>query len=377
MVKLITLFLLLLTFSCTSAKEKPHVTLTQSADQVWQRQQTLITLTVKTDDPFSRLEIEPFQQKGLNIIPYKQKRTEYKDHVLLTMKWVVFPFVAGTQQLTLPKIVYRPNGGRKQVLDIETPSLDVKRLPIYVPPTMPVGSIHLNSQWTNHWLVPPNNLLSWQLNVLGKGVAKPTMPPITRQIINNESLQFLPTKNKRSIVFSDNGITNQLSYSIPLKTTKNGIVDFPNIKVQYFEPISGKLHTEKLSPPFVLSLNKWLQVVIIVLVLLGSVILFTILFKVVKQIIFISAQKRRALKLLAQAKNYAQIKAALNQFSNAKEWQNNATINSFLIHWEGEYGTSPELSNALKKLQKCEFSNNNKSDFTAISQSLLKAISNK
>jgi len=367
------LILLLFSFSA-QAKERPQLTLTQSAETVWQRQQVLITLEVKTDDPFSRLEVDLFEQKGLSIVPYEQQRIENKDHVLLTMKWAIFSFIPGKQTLQLPEVVYRPNGGRKIKLDLQALSLQVKRLPVYVSPTMPVGKITLKNEWYESWLVTPNNLLSWKIQVEGEGVAQQTMPPISRQITNNKSLQFLPTKKDREIRLLDKGITNQFSYHIPLKANKSGMLDFPAIKVQYFEPVSGKLQTTKLSPPLVLSLNKWLLGIIIVLLFLGILILFFVLFKIFKQLYVKSIQRKKALKQLTEANSYLQIREAINQISLSHDWDDNLSLSMFLAHWERKFGKSSPLEKTIEQLQAQQFSAFGSQSIKEISKSLHKYI---
>lgn len=368
------LLLLFLSSATVSAKEKPQVTLEQSAQSVWQRQQVLITLTVKTDDPFSRLEIDDFHQKGFVISPFEQQRIEKDNTVLLIMKWVIFPFISGKHTLQLPEILYRPNGGRKQPLDLKALSLQVRKLPVYVPPTMPVGGIRLQSQWEESWLTTPHNLLEWQIQVDGKGVVQQTMPPITRQLISTPSLQFLPTQNTHELIRLDQGINSQLKYKIPLKMTRSGKLNFPSIKVQFFEPISGKLQTAQLTPPFVLSINKWVLGLLILLILASFSIFLIFLFRVLRKRLIRFAQRKRALKQLAQAVNYQQIRDALNQFSIAHGWQENGSLTSFLANWKNTFGNNPTLSNVFDKLQAHEFSKNNDDELKNIIQLLVKAL---
>ena len=72
---LATLFIVLfLTAPLVNAKSTPTIKLSQSAEQVWQRQQVLITLTVITDDPFARLEFDSFSHEGFSINPFELQR---------------------------------------------------------------------------------------------------------------------------------------------------------------------------------------------------------------------------------------------------------------------------------------------------------------
>lgn len=371
------LTIVLLTFflsNFVSAQEMPIVTLKQSAQQVWQRQQVLITLEVNTNDPFSRLEIDDFQQKGFSIIPYELQRTETKESTQLVIKWVIFPFVAGTQNLELPRVRYRPNSGRIKILDLKELSIQVRRLPVYVPPTMPVGKINLQSTWSESWLTTTNNLLEWQIMLDGIGVAKQTMPPVTRQIMSTDSLQILPIQSFQKAPKTERGITNKLHYKIPLKATKSGKLALPKVEIQYFEPLSGKLQMASLSPPFVLSLNKWLLWLIALLILFVAVVLFILLVYFLKQALRKSALRKNILNQLSQATNYQQVRDALNQLALTHGWGKNMSLSKFLLMWELKFGKSHGLTEAISALQAQKFSLNEISEIKSISQDLIKII---
>jgi len=238
--------ILFLSVLSANAKDLPTIELSQSAQQVWQRQQVLITLVVKSTDPFARLETEPFKQKGFSIIPFDLQRVESSKQTLLTLKWAVFPFIAGKQTLNLPRVRYRPNSGRMQTLNLNAVNLNVRRLPLYVSPTMPVGKITLKNIWNEGWFVTSQNLLEWQITEIGKQVAKQFIPPLTRQLNSTDAVDILPLQKSDKILKTDTGISYQRHYTVPLKARHSGFISLPEINIQYFEPVSGKLEKAHL-----------------------------------------------------------------------------------------------------------------------------------
>ena len=357
------------------AKEAPAIHLTQSAKAVWQREQVMVTIDVLTDDPFARLEFPPFKQNGIDIIPFEQTRREEGKQTRLLMKWALFPFVAGTYDVELPPITYRPNGGRKVKYPPLALTLHVKKLPVYVPPTMPVGRILLKKKNnTNNGLLSPHHLQSMQIKVTGIAVAKQTMPPISRQLKSNNFLSFFPIKIKKQLQLKPDHIINQAIYTIPFRTNKNGFIHFPTINVQFFEPKKGRLEMVTLTPPLLLSLDKWIIWLLFFMAIVISAYLIINGYKILITVIRHRKQRKQAIHVLNYASSYDEIRQALIQFSAAHEWKQNLTLSEFVVLWMEKYGTSTALPTLIEELQALQFSNNKHDEFTLISQQLAKVI---
>ncbi len=340
--------------------QEPQVTISLSSrhtkNTLWQREQLLVTLEVKTDDPFSRLDVDDFKQAGFSIISYPLERLEGKHITRLVQKWAVYPFIAGEQQLQLPRIRYRPNRGRIKTLESKTLHFKVRPLPIYVPPTMPVGKIHINSDWQGGRLIRTNRLQSWRLRLSGGGVMSQTMPPISQQLDSNQSVMVLPIQQQRLAVKQDHGITQEVTYTIPFKVIKNGRVSFPPVAIQYFDPTTGKLEKSKLAMPMVVSLNGWLYALLFTIPLLLVIILTKIIYQQIRRMILRSKEKKRLLSLFETAENYQQIRDAIRQLSSFLGWDNNISLEQFAMRWAESYGESAKLNKIIKKLQILAFS---------------------
>ena len=352
---------------------EPQVHLKLSKNNVWQRQQVLISLDVVTDDPFARLDSQEFALKGFTVIPFKQQRTTVKNETILSMKWAVFPFVVGDYHLELPRIRYRPNSGRPEKLTLPTLPIKVRRLPIYVPPTMPVGEIELESSWNNGLWVSTKQLLDWNIKVIANNVVKQTLPPLSRQLKTTESLQIFPMQQTSQTQQSDQGIINQQLYKIPLKALSSGKLELPNIQIQYFEPESGKLQKASIKPPFVIALRYWMQWFL--------VLLLVALLKITPKLNSIHRKflnRQQALQALKQAENYQQIRSAINRFSITKNWEENITLSEFVQHWEKENSNDTRLRTLLESLKAQQFSanenQNNSIEIKQIREDLFKLL---
>ena len=317
----------------------PQVNVTLSANQVWQRQQVILTLEVKTQDPFARLESGLFKQESFSITPLStsEKKDDSKDKkqhketntppYTLTKKWAIHPFISGTHPLKLPRIRYRPNRGRIITLDIPNPTLKVRALPLYIPPTMPIGKISLShislSDKQSKGLaniITPNNLYQWTITVTGKGVARQNMPPVSRQLVSTDSYEIFPAQRSQKTIETEQGVTQVIQYDIPIKATKSGIPSLPTIEVQYFDTTTGKLSTTQLDPPFLMALNKYLQWLIALVIIAILITLLIVASQKIKKRLKQILNYRQALQSLEKASTYEQVRIALNEIAQVKKW---------------------------------------------------------
>lgn len=385
------IYLRLLVFTLISppiwAESALFFTLDLSDETVWQREPVIVTLKVRTDDPFARLEVAEFKQLGFSIIPLrpsvaKLPNEDLSTHQTLIKQWAIFGFIAGKHTLKLPRIRFRPNHGRIQTLNILNPTLQVKILPIYVPPTMSVGEINLNQDWNDGLLMTTHELIHWKISVIGKGVVKQTMPPLIRQVKSTDNYEIFPAKNTRKVTheYSDKNksdtIINELSYDIPIKVYQNGVVKLPIITVQYFDPKTGKLNRVQVKPPFIIALNFWIQWLIVSFSFIGLLVLFQLIYQKVRFYFLRHKSYNHVFYILDKASSYADVHQAIKQLSVIKGWGENITMTEFISQWKQDKGINHSLlENYFNTLQKSAFAKKN--DHVSISllaRNILKEI---
>ena len=349
-----------------------------SSNQAWQRQQIIISVKVQTDDPFARLQVDDFKQKNFSVQPFSSSPStlEGKETKLYTLKkeWVLFPLQAGDYRLQLPRIRYRPSRGSIKTLVSPSLELAVKQLPIYVPPTMPVGRIDLKSHWEEGRIVTTKKLLQWQIEVQGEGVFQQTLPAVSRKLRSNDSLEILPIQRSEELVEHAKGVTHNATYTIPVKSLQSGRLKFPAISVQYFDPQLGKLQKVQLDTPLVFALNKWLQWIIGLVLIATFLTGLLMLSQKIKVYLYKLIEKRKALRLLEQATSYQQIRTALNQLSTVQKMGTNLTLSKFVTVWKQRNGKNTEFEKAVEALSAYEFGRSERKDMTSIAKRLAQVL---
>lgn len=360
-------FFLILTIPA-QAKDSvtPEIQLSLSKSTVWQREQVIVTLEVISDDGLSRLDSQPFEQDGFTVIEFEQSIKEHvvnqtsKTHII--KKWAIFPFLADQHILNLPRIRYRPSSGRPVVLKLPERKLKVYPLPIYIPPTMPVGKITLQNNWDNNRIISNKKLLEWNFNARSHQVAPQTLPTLSHLLRSSESVQILPPKQSVTMGKNEHGyITHKQAYNVPFKANSIGTLDLPSISIHYFNPETNRLEKATLEQPFTLVLNPWL--IWILFLLLAALIIITIIKFTPKTLRFFKRRKQRnqALQSLKNASNYQQIKKALAQYSLTKDGKDNITLDAFVANIEFSNKNSAKqkhLESLISKLQSYQFKPN-------------------
>ena len=353
-----------------------------SAEKVWQRQPVIVAVEVSTQDPFARLDSGEFKQEGMKVVAINQEQiaTEQPDHYTLRQEWVVFPLRKGRFDLHLPRIRFRPGRGSIKTLISRVLTIEVKPLPVYVPPTMPVGKIKLSQSWDQGAIVTPRQLLYWNILVNGEDVLFQTMPVLSRYIKSDESLAVLPIISTDEAYKSNKGgmkktgVVSLRHYTIPLKAKVSGWLKFPLLEVQYFDPVSGTLKTEKLKPPPVFVLNKWMQWLIGLLFLMVLLTGFLMISLKLKRVFKQMAKKRKALQFLEQASNYQQARQAIKQLLISNGIRENLTLTAFVDKWQENKGKRPKLEQAMQALSNNRFSRHNTDNISKIVKQIIKSL---
>ena len=358
--------------------EMPGLTLQISSQQPWQREQVIVSLSLQTDDTFAHLEVAPFKQPGFVIVPLDSPTLESNDSYTLQQNWAVFPLLSGKQQLTLPRVRYRPSRGRIKTLQSPTFSLRVKPLPVYIPPTMPVGQISLQSQWQASPVITPKQLYYWQLTIQATDVAPQTLPGITRQLVSGSALEFLPPQRQQKQITTDKGLGNEITYLIPLKAKKSGVFHLPAIEINYFDARQGKLQTARLAPPYLVVLNSILQWI---LALAGIAIVITLLLLLsqkARQKLSHYLKHREIVQSIAQATDYKTLRESLNQLAVNQGWGENLTLAQIQQKWQKQSRHPDQIVRAIQALQVCQFSSEEmqqtKLDIRSIAGILVQAV---
>lgn len=246
-----------------------------STTRPWVRQQVLLQLEVFTTDRFASLSIEPPELPGLTLIPLQAERervdTPRGERTRLRIGLALFPLVAGSQQLRLPPVHYRLDGGTRLRLPLPEPRLEVKPLPIYLPPTLPVGRLQFDSRLETTGLLSTDEPGLWQIRLRAEGIPPQWLPSLRQQLIADEVLRLLPPQSDTTLHADHTGIWVERSLEVPFAAGSSGIHRLPWLTLDYFDPHSGRLERAEHRPaqPWVVSLPLRLGLAALLLALLA------------------------------------------------------------------------------------------------------------
>ncbi|KPJ91209.1 MAG: hypothetical protein AMJ53_12090, partial [Gammaproteobacteria bacterium SG8_11] len=175
------------------------VDLKVSAEQVWQRQQALATVEIKSPERFFNVEIEPFNAHGIEVRPFVLARepidgdARYRSRIQLG--WAIFPLLGGDFQLELPMIRYLQGGRVKRRFYLPRLNLKVQELPAYIPPNMPVAKVAVESSIANEGLLHTGDIAYWDITLRANGTLTYWLPPVLHGVQSTDAIEFLPAKS--------------------------------------------------------------------------------------------------------------------------------------------------------------------------------------
>ena len=354
--------------------------LTLSSNEPYFRQQIIAHISVVSSSPTSRLSInKDSQAKGFESHPLAFNRTKQKDgRYRLQIGWALTALKTGSQTLQLPVIDYSVSGvTRKRFFLPTTTPLTIKPLPAYLPATIPVGKVKIKSELKQRFLLSTDSLYYWELKLNGKVNNTYRLPPVLRQIKNNDDLQFLPINSQRSINANTKTLTSNVAHSIPFKSSASGWLSLPKIRLQYFEPESGTIKTIFHQAPNILVLSPFWLTIASIIILLFLTWLFKETHKKWKRYQFTQSKYQQALTLLKEQDSNKAIREALKLIAQAEYWVENLTITQWSTLWKQKYKTDSDFEMSCHALSDVCYQSQTTHNVNNINKKLINWIINK
>jgi hypothetical protein len=349
-----------------------------SSTMVWERQQLIISVEVTTPERFAALHSENARLPGFDSIALPATHHWQTRHdggrSRLRIGWALYPLADGQQSISLPPVKYEVNGVFRRSFHLPPITVQVKALPPYLPPLMPVGKVTIESSLDQNAPVSTEKLGYWEVTMHSRQVAPKRMPAILRQISSNQDIQFLPVDSKRSMQADISGLRSETRHRIPFKALSNGRLQLPSLRYQYFDPRSGKLRTVNHTPqrPVVLD-PAWRLLIIACLLYLA--------YRMTRGLLAHAQRgwrkrrlQQRAMKQLAQARTADELRRALLTLGSAQGWPGNLNVSQWMQHWCARFHTSPALVEAASELSTACYAGSPRTDITELRQRLLREL---
>lgn len=355
-----------------------NVVLHVGKQEIWARQQYTIWVEVTTPDKFASLRANELVIPGFKLVPLRAERVQAQrqgDLTLLRAGWLLYTNKAGDHDITLPSIDYLLGGDVERQYYLPAQTIHVKALPPYIPPTMPVGRIAITERLLPGRFLQKDSLARWQIEMRSADVRPEDFPPILRQIKSTADLVVLPAEIHREMQAVSDGNNSLVSYAVPVKPQNNTLFTLPELRVQYFDPDSGKITTHQPVARTVLSLSMPIWIVILILTIYAS-------WKTGKATISMFRQhmtKRKAISCalmeIDKSENVDELRRALRAYAAARGWSANIALANWPGHWHVKTNKNEIFSQSLWSLSYLSYGRNAEGhDFGKTRSLLLSAL---
>lgn len=304
-----------------------------SSTQPWVREQVLLSIHLQTSIPRAQFKLGPATVANtivekLNVHHNQEPELNHSPHNY-KIGWAIFPLAPGKMKITLPPVELIRDGVTTHRFYNAPFELNVQALPLYIPATIPVGRIELSSAHTIKYLLQ-NNLDEYKLSLTGQNMLLTNLPDITSQITSNRSIRVYPETTNTTQTNTHKGIVSQINYIIPIKALKQGYSGLDDIRLTYFDPVSGTLKVYNQSNLILLSINTWLA-------WLFTILIFTLVIYVLFKLIQWLLKFREKIIAYSNAITSLQIqctpeelKTSISLMSGAEGYSTNVTLQSWI-----------------------------------------------
>ncbi len=344
----------------------------------WERQQVLFEVVISTPDLFATLLMENIvKTPGFEMVklPATRQRITAADgdkSSVLRIGWAIFPLLPGEHSITLPAIQYKLSGRIQRTYFLPSLGLNVRALPPYVPPTMPVANVDISSSINAPFLLNTNSLFYWKISLKSTALMPYWLPPVLQQIKSSDQVNVVQIDSKRTMQPNMSGVNGQVIYHVPFKPNRSGLLNLPDLRLQTFDANSGRLITVTHFGQrfFVLStVWRWVLSSVVVLLLYW---LTTHLAKRWNNMRQRNIKHKYALQKLQHAQNTDALRAAIKLLGEAE----GLPLNLSLSKWAQSYGDNidPQFEQLLTRISECCYAKNKECNIIEIRSELLSLV---
>jgi hypothetical protein len=324
---------------------------------VWLKQAITVVARVETRADIVDVSAPAFDDSGFRsfVLPLVRKTitTNGKSRTVHRLGWTLYPLVTGSRELQLPAIQYRRDGIVTHRFFPPRYKISVNALPSYVPVTMPVGKVEIEPGEFEKRFYIKNNLESLSFRVTADGLPGQYVSYLLEQLKSTESISLYPAEMQTAQHLSPARLTNRLDYRVPFVPTRMGWMEFPTLRLQFFDPESGKIVTKQGDLGTAFAIPRWLAWLTAILLAFPTVVLLRYSLARLAQYWLRLRNYQTALLILKNAKTPADLRSALSAIARAESWPDNITVSRWLNLWRDRFPAKAGPDQSLLKLQEC------------------------
>jgi len=286
---------------------------------VWQRQQILITASVITASKFARIELSDFNKTGVEIFKTEPTQVQLNTGQFKhTASWRLFPLLSGKQVFTPPSVNYRLSGKIQRKFFPPAREVNVKLLPSYIPPLMPVGKLIVNNS------ISPDDV--WNIEVSSPDISPTSLASLTLPL---DGITDIKLGEVITTAQSDDHFTHHA----PLLFTNSRLIKLPSLVFKTFNPITGKIVTQRTEDRSFIVISTWLKIALAVIL---TFIIYKLVFKLLRCTNSIINRNKKITTLInsiPDAKSPQELHAILNSYAEIQEWGSNLSLHQWSAIW--------------------------------------------
>jgi hypothetical protein len=174
------------------------------------------------------------------------------------------------------------------------------------------------------------------------------LPPILRQISTDDTIHFLAAQSKRAENINVRGSHGEVLHTVPFQPLITGQLQLPALRVQYFDPVAGRVAVAEYRPPLKWSIARYWQL------LLGAGLLLAGIFIIKKawcyglRLRLRRQYMREAIQGINTATTDRQLRQALHLIARAESWPANLSLGKWKEYWNRRY--LPSATPIIEKL---------------------------
>ena len=220
----------------------------------WEREAIIIQVRLVTDDHAARVKLDPIEQQQYLAHKLRLQTTQLPDgRYEHRSGWVIYSLNAGHQTLTPAPVRYQLAGSDRRRFHLSRQKLDIKPLPAYLPPILPVGSLDITTQIVQD----QNSAKKWHITLQSQALIPYGSPGLDRQLADISghdisSVEFHSTQSP-----DVGNIVNKAEYLVPLPRWVLPTGPGLGITVRYFDTEQGRLTTQNHTLPRHTSMPTW------------------------------------------------------------------------------------------------------------------------
>lgn len=342
------------------------------------REQVILKITIESDNFNARLNmLDTEENSGFEVTPLEFKRSKLNNKYILQTGLSVTPLVPGQQKLKIPPIEYSVDGIPRKLFYLEPQKLTIRKLPAYLPPTIPTDHISVKTSVSENGIYSTGSLYYWTITITTNTANTYRLPPVLQQIRSSDTFHFLPAESNRRVIVTQDNITSEAKHIIPFKVLNSGLSRLPKLKFQYFDPGSGTIKNTVYIAPDIFALNTVWKILLILSLLMLIIVISTKVYRVWVRYKLSAGITKKAKTLLQHAVSISELRDSIKLIAVAESWPVNSTITQWQKHWSEKYIINRDFEELISKISDTFYYNKNDADISLLSKELLRNIQTK